>query len=65
MTSSSASDNANSTEITVSMQKGATTLWMEVNRNFGTWLSYSRGISETSGKHLLYLVTKATVTIPP
>jgi hypothetical protein len=38
---------------------------MEVNRNFDRWLSYGRGISPTFGKHLLYRVTKATVTVPP
>jgi hypothetical protein len=65
MTSSSDSNHGNSTGITVSMQKGVTSKGMEVNKNFSTWLSYSRGISATFGKLLLYLETKATVTIPP
>jgi len=43
------------------MQKRATSKRMEANRNFGRWLSYGRGIAATFGKHLLYLVTKATV----
>jgi hypothetical protein len=65
MTCSSASGHGNSIRITVSMHKGATSKGTEADRNSGTWLSYSRGISATFGKHLLYLITKATVTIPP
>ena len=38
------SGQGNPAGITVSMQKG-----MEVNRNFGQWLSYGREISGTFG----------------
>jgi len=44
MTSRNASDHGNPAGITVSMPKG-----MGTNRNFGRWLSYSRGISGTFG----------------
>ena len=45
MTSSSASDCGNPAGVSVSMQKGTISKGMETNRNFGKWLSYSRGIS--------------------
>jgi len=44
MTSKNASDHGNPAAITVPMPKG-----MVANRNFGRWLSYSRGISGTFG----------------
>jgi hypothetical protein len=49
MTSSSASDHGNPAGIVASMQKGTTLKGMEVNRNSGKWLSYSRGILGTFG----------------
>jgi len=47
MTSRSASDHGNPAGIAVSMPKGTTLMGMGANRNFGRWLSYSRGISGT------------------
>jgi len=52
MTSSSASGHGNPAWIAVSMQKGTTLKGMEVNRNFGKWLSCGRGISGTLGSTL-------------
>jgi hypothetical protein len=49
MTSNPASDHGNPTGITVSMQKGTTSMGMEVNRNFEKWLSCGRRILETFG----------------
>jgi hypothetical protein len=47
MTSSIASDHGNHAGIAVAMQKGTTSKGMEVNRDFGKWLSYGRRISAT------------------
>jgi hypothetical protein len=52
MTSSSALDHGNPAGIAVSMQRGTTWKGMEVNRNFGKWLSCDRGISGTSAPHM-------------
>jgi hypothetical protein len=49
MTSRSASDHRNPAGIVVSMPKRTASKRMDANRNFGKWLSYSRGISGTSG----------------
>jgi hypothetical protein len=47
MTSSSVSDYGNHAGIAVAMQKGTTSKGMEVNKDFGEWLSYGRRISGT------------------
>jgi len=47
MTSRSASDHGNPAGIAVSMPKGTTSKGTGANRNFGTWLSYGRGIAGT------------------
>jgi len=49
MIPSSVSDYENPAGIAVSMPKGTTSIGMEANRNFGKWLSYSRGILGTFG----------------
>jgi len=49
MISRSASYQGNPVGIAVSVQKGTTSKGMGVNRNFGKWLSYGRGISGTFG----------------
>jgi hypothetical protein len=49
MIPSSVSDYENPAGIAVSMPKGNTSIGMEANRNFGKWLSYSRGILGTFG----------------
>jgi len=49
MTSRRASDHGNLAGITVSMPKGNDSKGMGANRNFGRWLSYSRGTSGTFG----------------
>jgi len=51
MTSRSDSYHGNPAGITVSVWKGATSKGMGVNRNFGEWLSYGRGILRASGSH--------------
>jgi len=49
MTSRSAFDHGNPFGISVSMPKGTTSKGLGANRNFGKWLSYSRGILGTFG----------------
>ena len=46
MTSSSASDHGNPAGVAVSMQKGTISKGVEMNRNFGKWLSYFREFRE-------------------
>jgi len=49
MTSRSASDHGNPAGITLSLPKGTISKGMGAKRNFGTWLSYGKGISGTFG----------------
>jgi hypothetical protein len=49
VTSRGASDFGNPAGITVSLPKGTTLKGMGMNRNFGKWLSYGRGILGTFG----------------